>query len=81
MERFNVFIVVVALMTSVYVGWVLDIHTVVEHIGDGSEGFNKPFLGVKPSTAFVIMLKYVIPVVILLVLLNMIGLLGMFSGA
>jgi len=75
------FIVVVALMTSIYVGWVLDIHTVVEHIGDGSEGFNKSYFGIVPSKVFVIMLKYVIPVVILLVLLNMVGLLGMFSGA
>lgn len=75
------FIVVVALMTSVYVGWVLDIHTVVEHIGDGSEGFNKSYWGIVPSKVFVIMLKYVIPVTILLVLLNMVGVLGMFSGA
>ncbi len=75
------FIVVVALMTSVYVGWVLDINTVVKHIGDGSEGFNKSYMGIVPSKVFIIMLKYVIPVVILLVLLNMIGLLGIFSGA
>jgi len=75
------FIVVVALMTSVYVGWVLDINTVVKHIGDGSEGFNKSYMGIVPSKVFVVMLKYVIPVVILLVLLNMVGLLGMFSGA
>ncbi|MCF6359190.1 MAG: sodium-dependent transporter [Cyclobacteriaceae bacterium] len=75
------FIVVVALMTSVYVGWVLDINTVVKHISEGSEGFNKSYMGIVPSKVFVIMLKYIIPVVILLVLLNMVGLLGMFSGA
>ncbi len=75
------FIVVVALMTSVYVGWVLDINTVVKHIGEGSEGFNKSYMGIVPSKVFVIMLKYVIPVVITLVLLNMVGLLGIFSGA
>lgn len=74
------FIVVVALMTSIYVGWVLDINTVVKHIGDGSEFFNKPFMGVVPSKVFVFFLKYIIPVVILLVLLNMVGLLGFFSG-
>ncbi|MCF6353225.1 MAG: sodium-dependent transporter [Cyclobacteriaceae bacterium] len=75
------FIVVVALMTSVYVGWVLDINTVVKHIGDGSEGFNKSYMGIVPSKVFIIMLKYVIPVTILMVLLNMVGLLGIFSGA
>ncbi len=74
------FIVVVALMTSVYVGWVLDINTVVKHIGDGSEGFNKSYMGIVPSKAFVIMLKYIIPVVILMVLLNMMGF-GSFAGA
>lgn len=75
------FIVVVALMTSVYVGWVLDLDTVVKHIGDGSEGFNKSYFGIVPSKVFVIMLKYVIPVTILLVLLNMVGILGLFAGA
>lgn len=75
------FIVVVAFMTSVYVGWMLDLNTVVKHIGDGSEGFNKSYLGIVPSKVFVIMLKYVIPVTILMVLLNMVGLLGIFSGA
>lgn len=74
------FIVVVALMTSIYVGWVLDINTVVKHIGDGSELFNKPVMGIVPSKVFVFFLKYIIPVVILLVLLNMVGLLGFFSG-
>lgn len=75
------FIVVVALMTSIYVGWVLDLNTVIKHIGDGSEMFDKPMVGgIKPSQVFVVMLKYVIPVVILLVLLNMMGL-GSFAGA
>jgi len=76
------FIVIVTLMTTIYVGWILDIKTVVSHIGDGSDLFNKPFLGIMPARIFTFFLRFVIPIVILLVLLNMMGLLGdLFSGA
>lgn len=74
------FIVVAAFLTSIYVGWVLDVNKIVEHIAEGAEGFTKPFMGVVPAKVFIFFLKYIIPVVILLVLLNMVGLLGFFSG-
>jgi NSS family neurotransmitter:Na+ symporter len=74
------FIVLVALMTSIYVGWVVDVRKVVEHIGEGSTFFNDPIMGIKPNVVFTFMLKYIIPLTILLVLLNMIGVLGFFAG-
>ena len=74
------FIVLVALMTSIYVGWVIDVKKVVEHIGEGSTFFNEPVMGVKPKVVFTFMLKYIIPITILLVLLNMMGVLGFFAG-
>ena len=74
------FIVVVAFMTSIYVGWVLDINKVVENIAEGAEGFLKPVFGIVPAKVYVFFLRYIIPVVILLVLLNMVGVLGFFSG-
>ena len=76
----SLFIVIVALMTSIYSGWVLDINKLIENIAEGSPGFTKSYGGIIPSKVFKIMLKYVIPPVILLVLLNMVGLFGTFSG-
>jgi NSS family neurotransmitter:Na+ symporter len=80
---FGSFLIVVGtLMTTIYVGWVLDFKTVVGHIGDGAEWFNKPSIGgIVPSKVFTLFLRYIVPVVILLVLLNMIGVLGFFAGA
>ena len=69
-------------MTTIYVALVLNIKTVVGHIGDGAEWFNKPSIGgIVPSRVFTLFLRYIVPVVILLVLLNMVGALRFFSGA
>jgi NSS family neurotransmitter:Na+ symporter len=73
-------IVVVAFMTSVYCGWVLDVDKLIENIGEGTPWFTKPIAGIAPSKAFKIMLKFVIPPIIFLVLLNTIGVLGFFAG-
>lgn len=74
-------IVVVAFMTSVYCGWVIDLDELTENIGEGTPWFTKPIAGVIPANVFKVMLKYIIPPVIFLVLLNTIGVLGFFAGA
>jgi len=76
----SLFIVIVALMTSIYSGWVINVDDLIVNISEGAPSFNKPILGVVPAKVFKIMLKFVIPPIILLVLLNMLGIFGTFSG-
>ena len=72
------FIVVVALTTCLYVAWKLPIENIVTELSLGSQTFK---IGGFASKAFVFFIRFVCPTVILLVLLNMMGLFGMFSGA
>lgn len=72
------FIVVVALVTCVYVAWKLPIENIVNELDQGSPAFKA---GSFASNAFVFFIRYVCPTVILLVLLNMMGLFGIFAGA
>ncbi len=72
------FIVVVALATCVYVAWKLPITIIVNELDQGSPSFKS---GNFASKAFVFFIRYVCPTVILLVLLNMMGLFGIFSGS
>lgn len=72
------FIVVVALATCVYVAWKLPIENIVNELDQGSPAFKA---GNFASNAFVFFIRYVCPIVILLVLLNMMGLFGIFAGA
>jgi NSS family neurotransmitter:Na+ symporter len=72
------FIVVVAFATCLYVAWKLPISTIVGELAEGSETF-KP--GGFASNAFVFFIRYVCPIVILAVLLNMMGVFGVFAGA
>ena len=76
----SLFIVIVALMTSIYSGWIINVDDLIVNISEGSPGFSKPIMGIVPAKVFKIMLKFVIPPVILLVLLNMVGIFGSFSG-
>jgi len=73
----TMFIVVVALATAVYAGWIMKIDRIVDEIKSGSAFFSRPLIGsVSFSTVWVIFIKYVCPIVIGLVFLNMTGLFG-----
>jgi neurotransmitter:Na+ symporter, NSS family len=70
----SLFIVIVCLMTALYVGWVLKPKAVADEIGIGSSFFNKKLVGgVTPSQLWIFFIKYICPIVILLVLLATIG--------
>lgn len=71
----ELFIVIVALMTSIYVGWIMKTKLVAEEIGKNSPFFFKPLIGaVSPATIWTFFIKYVCPIVIGLVLLSTMGL-------
>ncbi|MEQ9426837.1 MAG: sodium-dependent transporter [Cyclobacteriaceae bacterium] len=70
-------IVVVALTTCIYVGWVMPIEDMLKELAQGSESFA---IGSTASKAFAYFIKFVCPIVILLVLLNMMGIFGIFAG-
>ena len=71
------FIVVVAFVTCIYVAWKMPINNIVSEIDTGSPRWKA---GTFASNAFVFFIRFVCPIVILLVLLNMMGLLGIFAG-
>lgn len=71
------FIVVVALITCVYVGWKMPIKNIVSEIASGAPGWAE---GSFASNAFVFFIRFVCPLVILIVLLNMMGIFGIFGG-
>ncbi|MBX2962272.1 MAG: sodium-dependent transporter [Cyclobacteriaceae bacterium] len=70
----TLFIVIVCLMTALYVGWVLKPQRVSDEIGLGSTFYHKKLVfGVSPSQLWVFFIKFICPIVILLVLLATIG--------
>ena len=78
----TLFIVVVALFTSLYVGWGMKIDLVKDEIAHGSNIFTRRFLGnISFASIWVFFIRYVCPVVILLVFLDMIGLFGAAGSA
>ncbi|MEO1054596.1 MAG: sodium-dependent transporter [Bacteroidota bacterium] len=75
------FIVIVALMTSLYTGWVLGLDKLVSEIEQGAPFFTRPFLGfITPAQIWSVFIKFVCPIVIGLVLLNMVGVFDGFAG-
>ncbi len=71
------FIVIVALVTCIYVAWAMPVQKIVAEIDTGSPRWKA---GSFASNAFVFFIRYVCPIVILLVLLNMMGVFGAFAG-
>ncbi|HRJ31279.1 MAG TPA: sodium-dependent transporter [Cyclobacteriaceae bacterium] len=70
----TLFIVIVCLMTALYVGWVLKPQKVSEEIGLGSPFYHKKLVfGISPSQMWIFFIKFICPIVILLVLLATIG--------
>lgn len=77
----GLFIVIVALMTCVYTGWIIDVKKMAKEIGIGAPVFEKKIIGnVTPSDMWIFFIRYICPLVILVVLLNMVGLFGVFAG-
>jgi NSS family neurotransmitter:Na+ symporter len=71
------FIVVVALVTCVYVAWKLPIENIIGEMAEGSN-FKPDGLA---SKVFVFFIRFIGPIVITAVLLNMMGVFGFFAGA
>ena len=71
------FIVIVALVTCIYVAWAMPIKNIVSEIDTGSPRWKE---GTFASNAFVFFIRFVCPIVILAVLLNMMGVFGAFAG-
>ncbi|MDZ7649817.1 MAG: sodium-dependent transporter [Cytophagales bacterium] len=70
----GLFIVIVALMTCVYTGWIMDINKVATEIGTGAPGFQKPIIGnLTPVALWKFFIRFVCPLVIGLVLLSTVG--------
>ncbi len=77
----TVFIVVVALVTSLYVGWGMDTSKVSNEISEGSATFDNRIVGgLTFKKVWVVFIRYICPIVILLVFLDMVGLFGEASG-
>jgi neurotransmitter:Na+ symporter, NSS family len=73
----ELFIVIVALTTAIYTGWVMKIDDIADEVAVGSENFQKPILlGLTAHKLFVFFIKFICPIVITLVLLNMMGIVG-----
>lgn len=70
------FIVVVALVTCIYVAWAMPIDNIMNEIDSGS----KWKVGTFQANAFKFFIRYVCPITITLVLLNMMGVFGAFAG-
>jgi neurotransmitter:Na+ symporter, NSS family len=67
------FIVVVAFTTCVYAGWKMNIRELVHELGEGSPFFRTSALA---QNAYRFFIRYVCPIIILAVLLNMMGVFG-----
>jgi neurotransmitter:Na+ symporter, NSS family len=66
-------IVIVALMTCLYVGWVIDTRKLAEEIAEGAPFFHRKLFGITISTGWIFFIKYVCPLVIGLVMLSTLG--------
>ncbi len=78
---FGTFIIVVAaLMICIYTVWIYSGTKMIAEIEQGNHWFTQPLIGsASPAKIWVFFMKYICPTVILLVLLNMIGIFGVFS--
>lgn len=64
------FIIVVAFVTCIYAGWKLNVRQLVHELGEGSPAFRS---SVWAQQAYVFFIRFVCPLLILAVLLNMMG--------
>jgi len=70
----GLFIVIVALMTCLYTGWIMDVRKLAAEITLGAPVFGKKIIGnTTPADLWIFFIRYVCPIVIGLVLLSTIG--------
>ena len=73
----TLFMMVVVLATCLYTGWFMNTQKLVDEISHGATGFTNPVVfGLSPSTIWRFALRFICPVIILLVILNMFGVFG-----
>ena len=73
----TLFMMVVVLATCLYTGWFMKTDRLVGEIQQGSPGFTTPILfGLSPASIWRFALRFLCPVIILLVILNMFGVFG-----
>ncbi len=67
-------IVVIAFLCSIYVGWIWKTPNAIKEIEQGCPGFTRPLIGsITPAQIWAVFVKFICPIVILFVLLNMLG--------
>jgi len=67
-------LIIISLMLSIYVGWVWKTKNAIDEIEKGCPWFTKPLVaGITPAAVWAFFIRFVCPVVILLVLLNTLG--------
>jgi NSS family neurotransmitter:Na+ symporter len=68
----TVSMLIVVLTTCLYTGWVIDTNKVIDEINEGSPYFKTTLL----AGAWKFFIRYVCPIIILLVVLNVLGVIG-----
>lgn len=73
----TLFMMMVVLATCLYTGWFMKTSLLVDEIEQGAEGFkSKKFLGIAPYQIWVFTIRYVCPIIIVMVVLSVLGLIG-----
>lgn len=73
----TLFMMLVVLATCIYSGWLFQTSQLVDEIAQGSPNFKKPLIGgITRARLWVFALKFICPVVIGLVILNLFGVFG-----
>ncbi|WP_192346488.1 sodium-dependent transporter [Algoriphagus sp. Y33] len=69
-------VIVICLMLALYTGWASKISDYADELASGAPGFKGPFRG-----GWMFFIKYVCPIVIILLILNMLGVMGFEQAA
>jgi len=73
----TLFIMIVALYVCLYIGWIIKPARIIEEISSGSPYFNtKKIAGVTPAQIWTFFIRFVCPLVILIVILNQFNVFG-----
>jgi neurotransmitter:Na+ symporter, NSS family len=73
----TVVMLIVVLTTSIYTGWIYGTNKVVDELDSGSPYFKKAsILGVSPAKLWVFFIRFICPIIIGLVVLNVVGVFG-----
>jgi neurotransmitter:Na+ symporter, NSS family len=71
----TVAILLIALLTSLYVGWVWERSRGIGEVVQGSPGFTRPwFMGISAANVWIVFIRFVCPALITVVLLQLLGL-------